>query len=63
MKIHSVGAESFHTNRDRQTDRQTDRQAGRQADMMKLIVAFCNSANTPKMTQVILTAVSNILCT
>jgi hypothetical protein len=35
----------------RQTDRQTEteRQTDRQADMMKLIEAFRNSANAPKI--------------
>jgi len=31
-----------------QTDRQMDRQINRQRDMIKLIVAFHNFANTPK---------------
>jgi hypothetical protein len=39
MKIRSLGAELFHV------DRRTD---GRK-DMTKLIVAFCNFANAPKM--------------
>jgi hypothetical protein len=38
MKIHPVGAESFHV----------DRQANGQTDMLKLRVAFCNFANVPK---------------
>jgi len=38
MKIHPVGAELFHT--DRQTDGQTD--------MMNLIAVFRNFANAPK---------------
>jgi hypothetical protein len=44
MKIHPVGAELFHA--DGQTEGQTDRQT----DMIKLIVAFHNFANTPKNT-------------
>jgi len=36
MKIHPVGAEVFHV------DRQTD--------MMKLMVTFCNFANMPNIT-------------
>jgi hypothetical protein len=46
MKMHPVGAEFFHM--DRQTDRQTDRQMNGQADMMKLIIHFRNFANAPK---------------
>jgi len=37
MKIHPVGAESLHA----------DRQTNRKTDMMKLIVAFRNSATAP----------------
>jgi hypothetical protein len=32
-----------------QTESQTDRQAGRQAGMMKLVVAFLNFMNLPKI--------------
>ena len=39
MKIRPVGAEFFNA----------DRQADRRTDMTKLIVAFCNFANAPKM--------------
>ena len=39
IKILAMGAELFHA--DKQTDGQTD--------MTKLIVAFCNFANAPKM--------------
>jgi len=39
MKIHQVRAELFHV--DVQTDRQTD--------MMKLIIAFLNFVNVPKI--------------
>jgi hypothetical protein len=59
MKIRPLGAELFHadghtyrrTDRQvgRQADRQRDRQTDRQTDMAKLIVAFRNFANAPKM--------------
>jgi hypothetical protein len=42
MKIHPAGAKLFHA------DAQTDRRTGRQTDSIKLIVAFCHFANTPK---------------
>jgi len=38
MKVHPVGADLFHA----------DGQTYRQTDMMKLVVAFHNFANTPK---------------
>jgi uncharacterized protein (DUF1330 family) len=43
MKIRAVGAEFFHA------DGQADRRIGRRTDMRKLIVAFRNFANAPKI--------------
>jgi hypothetical protein len=48
MKILSGGAELFYA--DEQTEGWTDRETDRQTDMTKLIVAFRNFANAPKMT-------------
>jgi hypothetical protein len=48
MKIHSVAAELFHA--ERQTDgRKAGRRRDGQTDMMELIVAFRNFANSPKI--------------
>ena len=44
-----MGAELFHA--DRWTDGRTDGGMGGQTDMTKLIVAFRNFANAPKMTK------------
>jgi hypothetical protein len=46
MKIHPLGMELFHVNR--QTDGQTDRRMDRQTDMMKVIVGFHNFVYTPR---------------
>ena len=46
MKILPVGAELFHVKR--QTDGQADGREDGQTDMTKLIIAFCNFANSPK---------------
>ena len=46
MKIRPVGAELLHT------DRQTYRRKDGQTDITKLIVAFRNSANAPKILKI-----------
>jgi len=47
MKIRPVGAELFHANGLRM--RETDRRTKGQRDMTKLIVAFHNFVNVPKI--------------
>jgi hypothetical protein len=47
MKIRPAGAEMFRA--DSGTDGRTDGRTGRQTDMTKLMVAFRNFANAPKM--------------
>ena len=51
MKIRPVGAELFHTEGQTggKTDGQTDGRTDGQTDMMKLIVAFRNITNAPKI--------------
>jgi hypothetical protein len=51
MKMWPVGAESFHADgqTEGQTERERERERDRQTDMTKLIVAFRNFANAPKI--------------
>jgi hypothetical protein len=55
MKILPVGAYLFHA--DTRTDRRTVRRTDRPIDLTKLIVAFRNFANAPKMGRVQQTSV------